>query len=218
MFMTIKRLVVVVIFIAISILFYNLEYSYDSSNLESKLSVKLDGRTKIIEEFIIEDKLFIHFDYVGYKGVALLNKGLNDKYRIDDIYYSNKAIVFSSVDIGSDKYLLAFGHNTEKIEVLTVGGLNLNLINKDNLFSVDVSSIEIESINKFNINNEERTYVQIDYGVHTPDTFISHGNKAGGILVTILITLFGCFVAIRLGKVKTKAWKNRGPEQLTGPF
>jgi len=194
----IKKILIIIIFILFSVLFYNYQYSLDVTTIEEKISSRTKSKARIIRTYEEGENIFINFKLAGNTGVTVLSKGLNGKYRVGDIYYSSRDVMFCNMKIWRENYLLSFG-NLQSLDRLRVNDTDLNLIDAS-LFSVTSMNIKVDNIVDYQMNDEIKKFVLADYSKVTKDVFIKNATNEGVILTNLLIILFGIFVAYRFGK------------------
>ena len=140
-----NRFIVIIITIVIAVIFYQNQYSVDLINLESKIEDYIKKENVILHtynEIDLGDEtyLFATYEFKNQNGVVALVKGINNKYRLNSAYFTNKNIDFVDISLSGVEYLLIFGRLDE-----TVASIDVKVIDHP-VFSVGIGDTNILAV------------------------------------------------------------------------
>ena len=147
MFKKIARIikkVIITLLIITPIFIYMSIFDVDESSLENELSKHLNSNSLnvIYEDHLNGHKdkyLVAYFEIGSSSGISLLSKGINNKYQILDVYYTDDEIMCIDYVVEEEPYYILFGKSKNRIENLSIKTYTKNTleeVNGKNIFII----------------------------------------------------------------------------------
>lgn len=161
------RIIILLISLILAVYVYNLFYSVDlERNLTEKLSTSLNEEVTILGIYDIMDDKLVRFDFKDQTGHAILTKGLQDQYRIGDVYKEVKKgpVYFAQYKKEKNYLVVETSLAFESLRINTTQEPIIYGKNETGLFDVIMTPLSKVSLKDYQLQGKEIYSVELDYG------------------------------------------------------
>lgn len=118
------RVSLILLAILSACIFYLTTYKIDLQNMDEKLSQALEiEHLKVIDLYSLDDgdkNMFVYFESKTGSGIALLNKGINQRYQICDSHQSHELLSSVYFLVNTMDYTVLYGKSDQTIKNIEI--------------------------------------------------------------------------------------------------